>query len=143
MPCSGCSALHGVNPNLKKKKSLYIIGRTIRIGTYNNVLGGDSLASGSFCFITFKVFSVKGKIPFDMFSVKSLSALLTLHLPIIFFKFKNIFSSFISFLLIFILSWIVSPSCNKLLIPSSNNFKRLLSHAKWPLWLRIVTRFLK
>ena len=25
MPCSGCSALHGVNPNLKKKKKMMLV----------------------------------------------------------------------------------------------------------------------
>ena len=39
---------------------------------------------------------------------------------------------FTPFSRIFILSWIVSPSCNKLLIfPSSHNFKRLSSDTKW------------
>ena len=39
MPRSGCSALHGVNPNLKKKKKalIYFIGRCA-IGITNNYL---------------------------------------------------------------------------------------------------------
>ena len=36
--------------------------------------GSVSLTSGCFCFNIFKVFSVKDRIPFDMFSVKSFSA---------------------------------------------------------------------
>ena len=47
-------------------------------------------------------------------------------------NFKEIFSMFIPFSWIFILSWIVSPSCNKLLIfASSHNFKRLSIDTKW------------
>ena len=58
--------------------SSYTIGWTGRTGLCNNTSWGGSLPSGCFCINIFKVLSFKGKIPFDMFSVKSLSAPLTL-----------------------------------------------------------------
>ena len=80
---------------------------------------------------------------FDMFSFKSLSAQLTFPL-LIFLNVKEIFSMFIPFSLIFILSWIVSPSCNKLVISASSlNFKHLSSETKWSFWLQLFTRFLE
>ena len=104
---------------------------------YLQILLGEQVVSGSwasgcFRFYIFKVLLVKGKISFGMFSVKCLNAPLTFPLRIRFVNFKEIFSMLISFSLIFILSWIAFPSCNKLLIfPSSHNFKRLSSDIKW------------
>ena len=108
--------------------SSYTIGWPGHVRPCNNTSWGGSLASGCFCFNIFKVLSFKGKIPFDMFSVKSLRAPLTLPLLIIVLNFRET----IPFSLIFVLSWIVSPSCTKLLIfPSSHNFKGLSNDTKW------------
>ena len=57
--------------------SSYTIGRTGLVGPCNNISGVGSLVYGCFCFNISKVFSVKGKIPFGIFSVKSLRAPLT------------------------------------------------------------------
>ena len=76
--------------------------------------------------------SVKGKVLFHMFYVKALSALLTFSLLIIFLSSKKNFSMLIHFSLIFVLSWIVPLSCNKLLISSSSHdFKHFSSDTKW------------
>ena len=56
-----------------------------------NTSWGGSLAFGYFCCNIFKVLSFKGKIPVDMFSVKSLSGPLTLPFLIIFLNCKEIF----------------------------------------------------
>ena len=36
MPCSGCSGLHGVNPNLKKRQKNYTIRKLKKPGIKNN-----------------------------------------------------------------------------------------------------------
>ena len=103
------------------------------VGPCNNVLKAGSLAFGCFCFNIWRVLSVKSKIPFNIFSVKSLSAPLTFPLLNKFLNFNEILSMFIPFSLIFILFWIVSLSCTKLLkFPSSHKFSRLSSDLKWP-----------
>ena len=84
--------------------SSYTIGWTGRVSPCINTSWSGQSASGCFCFNIFKVLSFKGKILFDMFSIKSLSARLTLPLLIIFLNIQEIFSMFIPFPLIFILS---------------------------------------
>ena len=84
--------------------SSYTIGWTGHTGSCNNTSWSGSLPSGCFYFNIFKVLSFKGKIPFNMFPIKSLRASLTLPLLIIFLNFKEIFSMFIPFSLIFTLS---------------------------------------
>ena len=122
--------------------SWYTIGWTVRVGPYINTSWSGSLASWCFCFNIVKVLSFNGKIPFDMFYVKSFSAPLKLPLLIIFLNFKEVFSMYIPFSLIFILSSIVSPSCNKLLIfLSSHNFKRLSSDTEWSLDFEFLLGF--
>ena len=49
MPCSGCSALHGVNPNLRKIYATYTAGGTFDLFKLSCVF--DSFAvQGSFCY---------------------------------------------------------------------------------------------
>ena len=69
--------------------SSYNIGWPRHVRPCNNTSWGGSLASGCFYFNIFKVLSFKGKIPFDMFSVKSLTAPLTLPLLIIVLNFRE------------------------------------------------------
>ena len=75
----------------------YTIGWTGRVGSCINTSWSGLLASACFCFNIFKVLSFNGKIPFDKFSVKSLSAPLTLPLLIMFLNFNEIFSLFMLF----------------------------------------------
>ena len=71
--------------------SPYIIGWTGCVGPCNNTCWGGLLASGCFCYYFFKFSSVKGKIPFDMFSVKSLSTRLTFPCSSYFWTWKRFF----------------------------------------------------
>ena len=106
-----------------------------------------------FCFNIFKVFSVKGRFclrcnPSKVLALHSCLLYQVLMFPlssfdVFFIKFwcflyqilnfnEFFFSAHTYFLLSFILSWIVAPSCKKLLIiPSSHNFSCLLSGVKW------------
>ena len=75
--------------------SSYNNGWKGRVSPYINTSSGGSLGSGRFCFNIFKVLSFKGKIPFHMLSVKSLSAPLTLPWLIIILNFKEIQFSYL------------------------------------------------